>query len=174
MNTKRFWRALAVAASGFLALTFGISTFPHPPAQPAATASSVQQFTGTWTALHDGTPIIVIELHLEKGKLVGAMRVCSFRTATEGDGEFVEITDPALTDSLPVHNLGISGQSLSFDWKDPDGDVNHWKLEMTGKDAGRLNWIGLPNGLKAAPIPVTKEAATAPNSRRHVDASGLK
>jgi hypothetical protein len=38
--------------------------------------------------------------------------------------------------------------------KDPDGDENHWKLELTGTDAGRVIWVGLPSGLKADPIPV--------------------
>jgi hypothetical protein len=59
---------------------------------------------------------------------------------------------------LPLRNLIVSGKSVAFDWKDPDGDENHWKLELTGTDAGQLIWVGLPNGLKAEPIPVSRSA----------------
>lgn len=157
MNTRRFCWVLAVAASGFLAAAFtGVLAFPHLPV-PTPASAGAQRFVGTWTAVHDATPIIVLELRPEKTKLAGTMRVCSFRTNTEGSGKVIEVADPTLTDRLPVHILEISGHSLSFDWKDPDGDENHWKLEITGKDSGRLNWIGLPDGLKAEPIPVTRK-----------------
>jgi len=157
MNIRLFCCVLAVATSSFLAAPFtGVLAFPNLIV-PAAASPGAQRFVGTWIAVHDATPIIVLELHPEKEKLAGTMRVCSFRTATEGSGKVIEIADPTLTDRLPVHILDISGQSLSFDWKDPDGDENHWKLEVTGKGSGRLNWIGLPDGLKAEPIPVTRK-----------------
>jgi hypothetical protein len=38
--------------------------------------------------------------------------------------------------SLTLHNLAVSGKSVSFDWKDPDGDENHWKTELTGTVQG--------------------------------------
>jgi hypothetical protein len=47
-------------------------------------------------------------------------------------------------------------ESLTFDFKDPDGDETHWKLEVTGVNVGRLSWIGLPDGIKDVPVPVMK------------------
>ena len=32
---------------------------------------------------------------------------------------------------LSLRNVRISEKSVSFDWTDPDGDENHWKLELT-------------------------------------------
>lgn len=37
-----------------------------------------------------------------------------------------------------LRNVRISEKSVSFDRTDPDGDENHWKLELTATDAGRL------------------------------------
>jgi len=76
----------------------------------------------------------------------------------EGEHADVTITNEKPSESLPVRNLVVSGKSLTFDWKDPDGDENHWKLELTGTDAGQLIWVGLPNGLKAEPIPVSRNS----------------
>jgi hypothetical protein len=68
----------------------------------------------------------------------------------------IMITDKSFTEVLPARNFEISGKSLSFAWKDPDGDENHFKLEATDANAGRLYWIGLPSELRVAPIPVTR------------------
>jgi len=160
VNPTRFWRIAPAAA-----LSFSLFAPPHVLAfspQSARAAKDAQPFVGTWTASHQDTPIIVLELHLEKGKLLGGIRVCAFTINTEDTGKIVEITDRTLSGSVTVHNLEIFGKSLSFDWKDPDGDENHWKLELTGANAGRLIWLGLPKDLKAEPIPVTRPAPTQP------------
>jgi len=102
---------------------------------------------------------MVLELRLEKGKLVGGIRVCSFNMRMEGTRQIINIADKTLTESLPILNLGVSGKSLSFDWKDPDGDEDHLEFEVIGTDAGRLNWVGLPNGLELPSISVTRQAA---------------
>jgi len=157
----RKWGAvLAVVASSLLTvMSVGISAFPFQVAQPTNASGVVQRFVGTWTAVQEGTPFLIPELRLQKGTLVGGIRVCSFNLDMKGGSEAITITDRKLIESLPIRNLEISGKSLSFDWKDPDGDEDHLKLEVTGTDAGRLHWVGLPDGLKVAPIPVTKEAA---------------
>jgi hypothetical protein len=161
MTAKRFARAVALETLSWFSLMITcISASPFQAARRAVTATDLQQFAGTWTALHNGTRILVLELHNEKGELAGDIRVCSFTINTEDTGKIVEITDPALSKRSPVRNLVVSGKSLSFDWNDPDGDENHWKLELIGTDAGRLNWVGLPHGLKVEPIQVTRKAPT--------------
>lgn len=149
----------AVSASLLMGAGMGISAFSLQVAQPSKASGELQQFVGTWTALHEGTRFLILELHVEKGKLAGGIRTCSFNMDMEGGTDAITITDKVLTESLPIRNAMISGSSLSFDWKDPDGDEDHLKLEVTGTDAGRLHWVGLPDGLKVAPIPVTKGAA---------------
>ena len=147
---------VAVAASSFSMLTLlNIWGFAKPVATSAA-ATDLQPFAGTWTALHDGVRILELVLRVEKGNLAGAIRICSFTINMEGSGKIDQVTNEKLSNDLPLHNLTFSGKSVSFNWKDPDGDENHWRLELTGADAGRLIWVGLPNGLKADPIPVNK------------------
>jgi hypothetical protein len=78
----------------------------------------------------------------------------NFHMDNEGSGVNIEITNDALLESLPVRDFRIHDRSLTFDFKDPDGDQTHWKLEVTG--AGRLSWVGLPDGIKDVPLPVTR------------------
>jgi hypothetical protein len=158
--SKKWGFVLALVASSLLIVTCaGISAFSFQVAQPSHSATDMQPFVGTWTAIHEGTTYMVLELHLEKGKLVGGIRVCSFNMRMEGTRQVINIADKTLTESFPIRNLGVSGKSLSFDWKDPDGDDDHLEFEVIGTAAGRLNWVGLPNGLELPSISVTREAA---------------
>jgi hypothetical protein len=99
---------------------------------------------------------VELVLRVEKGNLTGAIRVCGFSIDTEGTGKLGLVTNEKMSADLSLRNVKISGKSVSFDWTDPDGDENHWKLELTQTDAGRLVLIGLPSGLKAEPIPVSR------------------
>jgi len=151
----------AVASSLLMGASMGISAFSLQVAPPSKASGDMQQFVGTWTATHQGTRFLVLELHVEKSKLAGGIKTCSFNMDMQDGTDLITITDEKLTESFPIRNASVSGNSLSFDWKDPDGDEDHLKLEVTSVDAGRLHWVGLPDGLKVAPIPVTKDAAKA-------------
>ena len=78
--------------------------------------------------MHAGTSYFILELHKENGTLAGGIRVCTFTTSGEGERADMTITNKTLSESLPIRNLIVSGKSLSFDWKDPDGDENHLKF----------------------------------------------
>jgi hypothetical protein len=146
-----------VASSLFTVASVGISAFSLSAAPSANVSGEVRQFIGTWTAVHDDTPYLILELHSEKGLLVGGIKVCSFNLDMNQGTDSIMITDKSFTEVLPARNFGIYGKSLSFVWKDPDGDENHFKLEVIDANAGRLHWIGLPSELKVAPIVVTRE-----------------
>jgi hypothetical protein len=154
-NKSRSFTILAVI--GFSILTFlKASMLPVSDAEPVAAADNIQPFEGKWTALLGGTRIVELVLRVEKGSLTGAIRICGFTIDTEGTGKIGLVTNEKLSPNLSLRNVKVSGKLVSFDWKDPDGDENHWKLELTGTDAGRLIWVGLPTGLKAEPIPVSR------------------
>ena len=131
----------------------------YGPALAQVKESEIRPFIGTWTAVHAGTPIIVLHLRSEKGELVGGIQVCSYTLNTETTGTVDVVTDPTLSKSLPIYNIKVSGKSMSFDWKDPDGDNDHWRLELTGKNAGQIVWVDLPSDVKVQPIPVSKTIA---------------
>ena len=65
---------------------------------------------GTWTAVHAGTPIIVLHLRWEKGELVGAIQVCSYSVNTETTVAVDVVTDPTLSKNLPINNVKVSGK----------------------------------------------------------------
>ena len=150
MKIKLFGRIVAV-----LVITVFVFALPML-AQKKLPQSQIRPFIGTWTAVHAGTPIIVLHLRSEKGELVGDVQVCSYSVNTETTGTVDVVTDPTLSTNLPIKNIIVSGRSVSFDWKDPDGDNDHWRLELTGKDDGQIVWVDLPRDVKVQPIPVSR------------------
>ena len=154
MGFKLFWRIGIVTVLTIAALVFaGHWAGPLAQIKPPA---EILPFIGTWTAVHAGTPIIVLQLRTEKGQLVGGIQVCSYSVNTETTGTVDVVTDPTLSKSLPINNIKVSGRSMSFDWKDPDGDNDHWRLELTGENDGQIVWVGLPSDVRVQPIPVSK------------------
>lgn len=158
MNGKQISLSTLAAVIGFSFVILEIPMLPVLSAQPvsASAPEDIRSFTGTWTAQIDGTRIIELVFRPEKGSLTGSIRICGFSIDTEGTGKLGLVTNEKMSPELPLRNAKVSANSVSFDWKDPDGDENHWKLELTGSDAGRLIWLNLPTGLKAEPIPVSR------------------
>ena len=156
MGFKLFWRICSVAMLTITALVFARHWAGPTLAQVKPGESEILPFLGTWTAVHAGTPIIVLHLHSQKGQLMGGIQVCSYSVNTETTGTVDVVTDPTLSKSLPINNIKVSGKSMSFDWKDPDGDDDHWRLELTGKNDGQIVWVGLPSAVRVQPIPVSK------------------
>lgn len=159
MGIKSFWRVCGVSGLTIVALVFSGHWDGSALSQVKPTQSDIRPFIGTWTAVHAGTPIIVLHLRSEKGGLVGGIQVCSYSVNTETTGTVDVVTDPTLSKNLSIYNITISARSMSFDWKDPDGDNDHWRLELTGKDVGQIVWVGLPSGVKVLPIPVNKNVS---------------
>ena len=156
MGFKLFWRIGSVTVLTITVLVFAGHWASPTLAQIKPPESEILPFIGTWTAFHAGTPIIVLHLRPEKGQLVGGIQVCSYSVNTETSGTVDVVTDSTLSKILPINNIKVSGRSMSFDWKDPDGDNNHWRLELTGKNDGQIVWVGLPSDVRVQPIPVSK------------------
>jgi hypothetical protein len=153
MGFKLFWR-ICISVLTITAVVIAGHWAGPTLAQTKPPESDILPFIGTWTAVHAGTPIIVLHLRPEKGQLVGGIQVCSYSLSTNGTVDVV--TDPTLSKRLPIQNIKVSGRSMSFDWKDPDGDDDHWRLELTGGNDGQIAWVGLPSDVKVQPIPVTR------------------
>ena len=159
----RLFRDIASVIAFSIAVLVLVAHWSGPTlAQMKPPESEILPFIGTWTAVHAGIPIIVLHLHSEKGQILGGIQVCSYSVNTETTGTVDVVTDPTLSKSTPINNIKVSGRSMSFDWKDPDGDNVNWRLELTGENDGQIVWVGLPSGVKAQPIPVSKNA---PKSR---------
>jgi hypothetical protein len=165
MGFKLFWRIGGVTMLTITALVFAGHWAGPTLAQIKSPESEILPFLGTWTAVHAGTPIIVLRLRSEKGQLVGGIQVCSYSVNTETTGTVDVVTDSTLSKSLPIQNIKVSGMSMSFDWKDPDGDNNHWRLALTGENSGQIVWVGLPSDVRVQPIPVSKNIPNAPRPR---------
>ena len=162
MLIKLCWRIGSAITLAITALAFTGYWASPIFAQTKPLQSGGQPFIGTWTAVHAGTPIFVLHLRSEKSELVGDIQVCSFSVNATGTVDVV--TDSTLSKNLPIYNIQVSDRLMSFDWKDPDGDNVHLKLEMTGKDSGRIVWVGLPSDVNFQPIPVSKKIPKRPES----------
>ena len=148
------FRTVFVLAAFMLVASSAFVGFAHQGSQSPA---GINQFIGTWSAMHDGTSYFILELHKENGTLAGAIRICAFTSTGEGEHADMTITDKILSASLPIRDVVVSGKSLSFDWKDPDGDENHLRFERTAENSGRLRWHDLPAGAKMPTIPLTRQ-----------------
>jgi hypothetical protein len=160
MGFRLFSRIGSVTVMTITAAVFAGHWAGPTLAQIKPAQSEILPFIGTWKAVHAGTPIIVLHIRSEKGQVVGDIQVCSYSVGTTGTVDVV--TDPTLSKSLPINNIKVSSRSMSFDWKDPDGDNDHWRLELTGKNDGQIVWVGLPSDVRVQPIPVSKNT---PNSQ---------
>jgi hypothetical protein len=156
MRMKSLWRSGGAIVLTFTALLFTGPWASSALAQTKPPQSEIRPFIGTWTAVHAGTPILVLHLRSEKGELIGSVQVCSYTVNTETTGAVDVVTDPTLSKNIPINDTKVSAKSVSFDWTDPDGDKDHWRLELTEKDTGQIVWIDLPSGVKVQPIPVSR------------------
>ena len=153
--------ALGISLTMF-AILLAACAISLPAQQPASVPANAAQFVGIWTATHTGTRYVILDLHIENGSLAGGIRVCTFTTTGEGEHADMTITDKTLSPNLPVSNLVVSGKTLTFDWKDPDGDENHLNFERTAENSGRLNWRDLPQGTKMPVILLTRLTGKKP------------
>ena len=145
MGFKLFWRIGSLTVLTITAVVFAGHWAGPTLAQTKPPESGILPFIGTWTAVHAGTPIIVVHLRSEKGQLVGDIQVCSYSVNTETTGTVDVVTDPTLSKSLFIQSIKVSGRSMSFDWK-----------ELTGENDGQIVWVGLPSDVRVQPIPVSK------------------
>ena len=77
----------------------------------------------------------------------------------QGTGALVSVTDEDLDTPIKLQNVKVTdNKTLSFDFVDNDGDDDKWTMELTGIDTANFLWVGLPKGLKAKPIVLTREA----------------
>jgi hypothetical protein len=102
MGFKLFWRIGSVTVLTITALVFAGHWAAPTLAQVKPPESEILPFVGTWTALHAGTPIIVLHLRSEKGQLAGGIQVCSYSVNTETTGTVDVVTDPTLSKSSPL------------------------------------------------------------------------
>jgi hypothetical protein len=158
LHPRPLHRAIIFSAAAIL--TALLATNPAAPihAATATTESEILPFLGTWTATHSGTPIIVLTIHSANGAVSGTVQVASYNVS-EVTGKVDVVTNPTLSAKSPIDAIKISGNSLSFHWKDPDGDTDHWRLDITEFNSGKITWLDLPADAKFQPIPVTKTVA---------------
>jgi hypothetical protein len=116
-----------------------------------------QRFDGTWEASHGGKVIIVLRLHSEAERRSGTIQLAGFQLDFEGDGAVMAVTDERLDKPIILKNIKQDLKILSFDFVDSDGDNDRFQMELTDTNSAKLQWVGLPSGFKALPIPITRQ-----------------
>ena len=158
---RRLWKhTFAIAASVLLAGTcVGVSGYPQQVGR-----STTQQFDGTWKAVDDGKVFIVLKLGAENGHPSGTIQVAGFELDLQGTGGLLSVTDEELDKPIKLQHIRFNDKILSFDFVDNDGDDDKWTMELTAANQADFLWVGLPKGLKAKPIVLTKETSTKPKA----------
>jgi hypothetical protein len=96
-------------------------------------------------------------LHTEAEHPSGTIQLAGFQLDFEGDGAVMAVTDDRLDTPIILKNIKQDGKILSFDFVDNDGDTDKFQMELTDTNSAKLQWVGLPGGFKALPIPVTRQ-----------------
>lgn len=124
--------------------------------------SSSQAFSGTWKAVFQGKTIIVLRLQAEGEHPSGTIQLAGFQLDLEGDGSIMTVTDGQLDKPIDLKNIKRDGRTLSFDFVDSDGDTDKFQMELSDNASAKLQWVGLPAGLKAQPIAIARESILSP------------
>jgi len=118
-----------------------------------------REFEGTWRAEYQGKSFMILALSQEKGKLSGTVRMMDMHINLEGGGEIDDVSGE-LSDPKKLTNLRLDGKALFFDMtEEGDTDAVHWRMELISPGKASLQWVELPKGLKAQPIPLVKDVA---------------
>jgi hypothetical protein len=151
-NARRFSLLPAICLV-FAAVALAISAYPSQ-----APHSSSHGFSGTWKAVFNEKTIIVLRLQAEDEHPSGTIQLAGFQLDLEGDGSIMTVTDGQLDKPINLKNIKHDRKTLSFDFVDSDGDTDKFQMELTDNGSAKLQWVGLPAGLKAQPIAVTRES----------------
>jgi hypothetical protein len=155
----RTFSLLLAISSFFTAAALAVSAYPSQ-----APHSSSQRFSGNWNAVFQEKTIIVLRPQAEDEHPSGTIQLAGFQLDLEGDGSIMTVTDGQLDKPIDLKNIKRGGKILSFDFVDSDGDNDKFQMELTANNSAKLQWVGLPNGLKALPIPVTRQPAKSPKT----------
>jgi hypothetical protein len=153
-STRRNARTLCrVAPHFFLIAATALASARSFQAAP----TSSQRFDGTWEAAHGGKVILVLRLHTGGEHPSGTIQLAGFQLDFEGDGSLMAVTDDRLDTPINLNNIKQDSKVLSFDFVDRDGDNDKFQMELTNTNSAKLQWVGLPSGFKALPIPVSRQ-----------------
>ena len=81
----------------------------------------------------------------------------------DGDGAVLAVIDDRLDAPIKLKDVNLNGKILFFDFVVTDGDNDKFQMELTEGNSARLQWIGLPNGMKAQPIAMSRALARESN-----------
>jgi len=155
----RAFSLLLAIGSVFSAVALAVSAYPWQ-----APHSSAQGFSGTWKAVFQEKTIIVLRLQSEDEHPSGTIQLAGFQLDLEGDGSIMTVTDGQLDKPINLKNIKRDGSTLSFDFVDSDGDTDKFQMELSDNGSAKLQWVGLPTGLKAQPIAIARESAPSPKA----------
>ena len=143
----------------FAAVALAFSAYPSQTPH-----SSSPGFSGTWKAVFQEKTIIVLRLQAEDEHPSGTIQLAGFQLDLEGDGSIMTVTDGQLDKPINLKNIKRDGSTLSFDFVDSDGDTDKFQMELADNGSAKLQWVGLPKGLKAQPIAIARESTPAPKA----------
>jgi len=153
-SIRRNARTLSRLAPHFFLIA---ATVVAPARSFQAAPTSLQRFDGTWEAAHGGKVIIVLRLHSGGQHPSGTIQLAGFQLDFEGDGSVMAVTDDKLDTPINLKNIRQEARVLSFDFVDRDGDNDKFQMELTNTNSAKLQWVDLPSGFKALPIPVSRQ-----------------
>ena len=129
----------------FLEVVFSVVSAACIPAAGEGSA-----FVGTWQAKFKGD--VFMTLKLEGGSSISGTW-SGGHINVDGEGELIEASGGG--QELPISNVKVDGDKLSFDCKNDDETLK-LEFKLTGSGGAELQFVTLPEGVKMKPIRFTR------------------
>lgn len=118
---------------------------------------SVSDFAGTWTAEFHKQVWMKLTLTPDKGALSGTLEH-SIQISADNEGDITKVDEEMATDT--VVSVELSGDMLQIQTKDADGDVDRYRMVLTGKDAADLRAVTTDGIAAPKPFKLRRAAST--------------
>jgi hypothetical protein len=107
-------------------------------------AQSNAPFAGTWTADHQGKPLVRLELQTKEGAVSGWIQLADIHVDAQGN---VDTVTSGLSERAPIADVVVRGLTIAFARHDGD-DVDPFELTVTDDGRAELRFVP-PEALRA-------------------------
>ena len=107
----------------------------------AQKANTGKEFAGVWEATFKDRVFCVLKLEVDD-RITGTLSPGRITVNDEGDITNAEPSTPEPSgDDLPILNPKVRDNTLSFDWKEDDGEATQFEMEITGEGEAELRLL---------------------------------
>jgi hypothetical protein len=107
----------------------------------ALLSAALDDWAGSWTATFKGKPYLILKLNSGAGRLSGTLSAGQVEASAQGNVTAIEAPP---SDAYPLKSMKLTGNTLSFEVLDADGDTMKYEMRLTPDGAAELRLVDAP------------------------------